>query len=149
MIEKEKVGGTCLHRGCIPAKELLETAAVFRMVGSAGDFGVEASAPSLDFAKTMTRKQQVVDQLFKGLAGLLKSRKVTVVEGTGTLGPDPTVTVTSESGETSELTGDAVILASGSVPRTIPGFEVDDKLVFTSDEVFQMTELPANVAVIG
>ena len=97
----------------------------------------------------MTRKQQVVDQLFKGLVGLLKNRKVTVVDGTGTLGPDRTVTVTGESGETSELTGDAVILASGSVPRTIPGFEVDGKLVFTSDEVFEMTELPAKVAVIG
>lgn len=149
MVEKEKVGGTCLHRGCIPAKELLETAAVFRTVGSAGNYGVEASAPSLDFAKTMTRKQQVIDQLFNGLSGLLKNRRVTVVAGTGTLGPDLKVTVTDADGGTSELAGDAVILASGSVPRTIPGFDVDGKVVHTSDEVFEMTELPAKVAVIG
>jgi dihydrolipoamide dehydrogenase len=87
--------------------------------------------------------------LFNGLAGLLKNRKVTVVEGTGTLGPDLTVTVTSASGTTQQLTGDAVILASGSVPRTIPGFEVDGTTVHTSDEVFEMTDLPAKVAVIG
>ena len=147
MVEKEKVGGTCLHRGCIPAKELLETAAVFRMVGNASEFGVEASTPTLDFSKTMARKQQVIDQLHGGLAGLLKNRKITVVEGTGSLGPDRTVTVAG--GTETELTGEAVILASGSVPRTIPGFEVDGKTVFTSDEVFEMTEMPANVAVIG
>jgi len=149
MVEKDKVGGTCLHRGCIPAKELLETAAVFRTVAGASDYGVEASAPALAMAKTMARKAQVIDQLHGGLSGLLKSRKVTVLSGTGTLGPDRTVTVAGEGGASHELTGDAVILASGSVPRTIPGFEVDSQTVFTSDEVFEMTALPANVAVIG
>ena len=92
----------------------------------------------------MTRKQQVVDQLFKGLAGLLKSRKVTVVDGTGTLGPDRTVTVTErERRDRASSPATRVILASGSVPRTIPGFEFDGRLVFSSDEVLEMTELPA------
>jgi len=149
MVERDKVGGTCLHRGCIPAKELLETAAVYRTVAGAQQFGVEASAPTLQFDVTMQRKQQVVDKLFDGLAGLLKNRKVTVLDGTGTLGPDHTVTVAGANGTTSEIRGDAVILASGSAPRTIPGFEVDSRTVFTSDEVFDMTELPARVAVIG
>ncbi len=149
MVERDKVGGTCLHRGCIPAKELLETASVFRTVADADRFGVNASAPALDFSVTMQRKQQVVDQLYKGLSGLVKGRKIAVFDGAGTLGSDRTVTVTDDSGETTELVGEHVVLASGSVPRTIPGFDVDDDLVFTSDQVFEMTELPGRVVVIG
>src|SRR3954454_11169310 len=72
MVEMDKVGGTCLHRGCIPAKELLESAHVFRTVGEASTFGVSAGKPGIDFSVTMARKQQVVDQLWKGLQGLLK-----------------------------------------------------------------------------
>ena len=142
MVEKEKVGGTCLHRGCIPAKELLETAAMVRHVGDAEKFGVKAGAPELDFGVTMARKQQVVDQLYKGLSGLVKSRKITVLEGTGTLGADKKVTVTGSDGQVTELTGTDVVLASGSVPRTIPGFDIDGKLVLTSDEVFELDHVP-------
>lgn len=149
MVEKDKAGGTCLHRGCIPAKELLETAHVFRTVADSAKFGVESSAPTLQFATTMERKASVVDMLFKGLSGLLKRRKVTVFAGTGTLGADRSVTVAGNDGSTATITGDAVILASGSVPRTIPGFEVDGSTVLTSDEVFELTELPGRVAVIG
>ncbi|MGN6695456.1 MAG: dihydrolipoyl dehydrogenase [Aquihabitans sp.] len=149
VIEKDKVGGTCLHRGCIPAKELLETAHVFRTVSEASKFGVESSAPTLAFATTMARKSEVITGLFTGLSGLLKSRKVTVFAGTGTLQADRSVLVRSDDGTSSHITGDAVILASGSVPRTIPGFEVDGKTVLTSDEVFELDELPAKVAVIG
>jgi len=148
VIEKDKVGGTCLHRGCIPAKELLETAHVFRTVGHAAQFGVESSAPSLEFATTMERKQKVVDTLFNGLSGLLKKRKVTMFAGTGTLQGDRSVKVSGDD-EHMTITGDAVILASGSVPRTIPGFEVDRSVVLTSDEVFELKELPSKVAVIG
>jgi dihydrolipoamide dehydrogenase len=149
MIEKEKVGGTCLHRGCIPAKELLETAAVYRHVAGAKEFGVLADQPGLDFAVTMQRKQKVVDQLWKGLQSLLKGRKVTTYIGTGSLHADHTVRVTGgESGDV-ELTGDAVILASGSVPRTIPGFEIDGELVVTSDELLSIDSLPSSAVVIG
>jgi dihydrolipoamide dehydrogenase len=148
LVEKDKVGGTCLHRGCIPAKELLETAHVFRTVGDAAKFGVESSAPTLAFATTMDRKQQVVDTLFNGLSGLLKKRKVTMFAGTGTLQADRSVVVAGAD-ESATITGDAVILASGSVPRTIPGFEVDGRVVLTSDEVFELTEMPSKVAVIG
>jgi dihydrolipoamide dehydrogenase len=149
LVEKDKVGGTCLHRGCIPAKELLETAHVYRTVAKAGDFGVQASAPGLDFGTTIARKTQVVDTLFKGLSGLLKHRKVTVLNGTGTLGSDRSVHVDGADGESADLTADAVILASGSVPRTIPGFDVDGHVVLTSDEVFELPALPPRVAVIG
>lgn len=149
MVEKDKVGGTCLHRGCIPAKELLETAHVFRTVAGAKEFGVQAEQPSLDFGATMDRKAKVIDGLFKGLQGLLKARKVTTLDGTGTLGRDNTVTVTGADGRTTEVTGRHVILAAGSVPRTIPGFDIDSRYVFTSDEVFEMTSVPGRVAVIG
>lgn len=149
VVEKDKVGGTCLHRGCIPAKELLETAHVFRTVSDAGRFGVESSEPTLDFGTTMERKSSVVDTLFKGLSGLLKNRKVTLFDGTGTLGSDRSVTVSGGDGETATITADAVVLATGSVPRTIPGFDVDGKVIITSDEVFDLEELPGRVAVIG
>ena len=145
MVEKDKVGGTCLHRGCIPAKELLETAAVHRTVSHAAEFGITAGEPSLDLGTAMDRKQKVVDGLHKGLGSLLKGRKVTVIDGFGKLGPERTVTVDDGT----ELTGDHVILAPGSAPRTIPGFDIDGELVLTSDQVFDIRELPARTAVIG
>src|SRR5438093_11461753 len=82
VVEKDKVGGTCLHRGCIPAKEFLETATVFRTVAGAKEFGVRADQPGLDFSVSQARKQKVVDQLWKGLGGLMKSRKITLFQGT-------------------------------------------------------------------
>jgi dihydrolipoamide dehydrogenase len=150
MIERDKVGGTCLNRGCIPAKELLETAAVFRHVAGAAQFGVHAGEPSVDFAASMARKTQIVDGLVKGLTGVLKARKVTTFAGTGTFEGEGRVTVTAGDGSTTELVGDSVILASGSVPRTIPGFDVDGRFVLTSDELTQdMDDLPRTAAVIG
>lgn len=149
LVEKGRVGGTCLHVGCIPAKELLETASVFRTVARAGEFGVEAGPPALNWPTTMARKQQVIDRLVGGLSALLKRRKVTVYEGTGTLGPDRTVTAAGRAGERTTLQGGSVILATGSAPRTIEGFEVDGKVVMTSDELLSVEALPGSAAVIG
>ncbi|MEZ5143542.1 MAG: dihydrolipoyl dehydrogenase [Acidimicrobiales bacterium] len=149
LIERQKVGGTCLHVGCIPAKELLETAAVHRAVVGAATFGIEAGPPKVDFAVTQERKQKVVDQLYKGLEGLLKKRKVTVLDGVGSLGPGHVVRVSGGASGEVELVGDVVVLATGSVPRTIPGFEVDGKVVVTSDELLSLAQLPASAAVIG
>ena len=145
VVEKEKVGGTCLHRGCIPAKEFLETAAVFRAVSGAEEFGVLASPPKVNFATSQSRKQKVVDQLWKGLSGLMKSRKIEIIEGFGTYLGDGQVQI--DQGEV--IVGDHVILAAGSQPRTIPGFDIDGKVVMTSDEVLSLTSLPGSVAVIG
>jgi dihydrolipoamide dehydrogenase len=147
MIERDKVGGTCLHRGCIPAKELLETAHVFRTVAGAKEFGVEAEQPSVDLSTAMARKQKVVDQTHKGLSGLLSGRKVTVYEGTGTLHADRLVKV--DGPEQVELKGKHVVLASGSVPRILPGFDVDGEVIFTSDEIFDIKQLPGRAVVIG
>jgi dihydrolipoamide dehydrogenase len=145
VIEKAKVGGTCLHQGCIPAKEFLETATVYRTVSGAKEFGIVADPPAVDFAQSQARKQKVVDQLWKGLASLMKKRKITVIQGTGTLWPNRTVRVDDGT----ELKGRYVILASGSLPRTIPGFDVDGKLVLTSDEVLALDHLPPRAVVIG
>lgn len=151
LIEKSKVGGTCLHVGCIPAKELLETAAVFRTVGHAGDFGVNASAPTIDMTVTQKRKQGVIDQLTSGLRGLLKKRKVTLYDGVGSIGPGRRVSVNGggEAGAVTELSASSVILASGSVPRTIPGFAIDGRLVVTSDELLSIDRVPQAAVVIG
>ncbi|HLI00916.1 MAG TPA: dihydrolipoyl dehydrogenase [Acidimicrobiales bacterium] len=145
VVEQEKVGGTCLHRGCIPAKEFLETASVYRTVAGAKEFGITAEQPLVEFAQSQARKQKVVDQLWRGLQGLLKKRKVQTFAGTGTLGPDHLVTVSDGT----QLHGTHVILATGSVPRTIPGFDVDGKLVLTSDEVLSLDKLPSSAVVIG
>ncbi len=154
VVERDKVGGTCLHRGCIPAKEFLETATVVRTVAGAKEFGVQAGQPVVDFAVSQGRKQKVVDQLFKGLAGLMKGRGIVTFDGTGTLLPGHRVRVEPNpspdgAGGAFEITGRNVVLATGSVPRTIPGFEVDGRLVLTSDEVLALEALPASVAVIG
>jgi len=148
VVEKDKVGGTCLHRGCIPAKEFLETAAVFRTVGAAKEFGVQTEQPTVDFAVSQARKQKVVEQNFRGLAGLMNGRGITTFSGTGTLLPGRRVTIAG-SDATTEITGRHVVLAAGSVPRTIPGFDVDGTVVMTSDEVLDLDRLPASVAVIG
>ena len=145
VVEKDKVGGTCLHRGCIPAKEFLETATVYRTVVGAKEFGIAADPPTIEFAQSQARKQKVVDQLWKGLQGLLKKRKVTVFAGTGSLGPNRVVTVDDGT----ELVGKHVILASGSLPRTIPGFDIDGRIVMTSDEVLGLERLPSSAVVIG
>ena len=149
IVERDKVGGTCLHRGCVPAKEFLETASVFRTVGSASDFGVKVAQPLLEFSVSQDRKNSVVDKLFKGLSGLLKGRKVTTLSGTGTLEADRRVRVIDGEDAGRVLSGRNVVLAAGSVPRTLPGLEVDGRWVMTSDEFLDLKEIPASVAVVG
>ena len=145
VVERDKVGGTCLHRGCVPAKEFLETASVFRTVSHASKFGIVTSEPSVDFKTSQARKQTIVDNLWKGLSGLMKKKKITIINGTGTLHPNNHVKVSDGT----ELTGTNVILAAGSVPRVIPGFEPDGRLVFTSDEFLDLDLMPGSAVVIG
>lgn len=148
LVERSKLGGTCLHVGCIPAKELLETAAVYQAVGHAGEFGVGTSAPTLDMSVAQSRKQGIIDRLTGGLAKLLGSRKVTVYDGSGSLGAGRTVTVTGGV-ESITLSGRHVILATGSVPRGLPGFTVDGERVVTSDELLSIESVPATAVVVG
>ncbi|HUR23319.1 MAG TPA: dihydrolipoyl dehydrogenase [Acidimicrobiales bacterium] len=145
VVEKDKVGGTCLHRGCIPAKHYLETASVFRTVAGAKVFGVQTDQPALDLGVSRDRKQKVVDQLWKGLQGLMKKRKITTFAGTGSLGAGHLVTVDDGT----ELHGTHIVVATGSVPRTIPGCDPDGETNLTSDHVLELDKLPASAAVIG
>ena len=150
LIEKRWIGGTCLNVGCIPAKELLETAHVYQTVAEAASFGVNAGEPQVDWSVTQQRKQAVVDELVGGVGQLLKGRKVTVFDGHGRLHAGRTVTIDPTDGsEQVTVTGDSVIIAAGSETRTIPGFEVDGTIVMTSDEVLSMPALPGTAVVIG
>lgn len=150
LVEHNKIGGTCLNVGCIPAKELLETASVFRTVSHASDFGVNVQPLGIEWSKTLQRKQGIIDQLVGGLTGLLKGRKVTLFNGTGRLAPDHrTVTIAGgESGEVS-ITADNVILAAGSLTRSLPGFPIDGQRIVTSDELLSIANLPSSAIVIG
>jgi dihydrolipoamide dehydrogenase len=149
LVEELRVGGTCLHRGCIPAKELLQTAEVLRTVRAAGEFGVAASEPTLDLGVAQRRKQEVVDKLTAGTETLLSGRKVTVLHGTGALADSTGLRLVVSDG--TELRGRHVVVATGSVPRALPveGFEFDGERVLSSDHVLELERVPARVAVIG
>jgi dihydrolipoamide dehydrogenase len=149
LVERDLVGGTCLHRGCIPAKSWLQTAEAFTGVERAGDFGVRAAPPSLDWSAARARKDQVVGRLHSGLTGLLKQRKVDVFEGSGRLAAPRAVDVWSSDGSTQRIEAEHVILATGSVPRTIPGYEIDGARIVTSDHALDWPSRPNRVAIIG
>ena len=148
LVEKDALGGTCLNRGCIPAKAFLETAAVKRHVDHAADFGIESASPSVNFAVTQARKQKIVAGLVGGIGAMCKGRKVEVFNGVGSLGPGRTVTVAMNDGSSATIEGSHVVLASGSVPRTIPGFDRGGPIM-TSDEVLDLDHVPPRVVVIG
>lgn len=148
VVEDQRVGGTCLHQGCVPAKELLQTAEVLRTTRGASEFGVGIgdAEPTLDLAVSQSRKQSVVDKLTKGVEGLLKQRGVVTVSAWGTLADGPGRVV--RAGER-ELVGDAVILATGSYPRALAGLEFDGSRVVSSEHVLAMQQVPRRALVIG
>ena len=148
LVEKDALGGTCLNRGCIPAKAFLETAAVKRHVEHAAEFGIQSSSPTVDFATTQARKQKIVKGLVGGIAAMCKGRKIEVFNGVGSLGAGRTVSVAMADGSTTSVTASNVILAAGSVPRTIPGFDRGGPIM-TSDEVLDLDHVPGRVVVIG
>ncbi|MCP3975092.1 MAG: dihydrolipoyl dehydrogenase [bacterium] len=148
LIEKERVGGTCLIRGCIPAKTWLQSAHVFSVVKKAGEFGVVASEPTVDWQIALARKNKVVNGLVNGLSGLLKARGVDVVEGYGSL-KDGGVEVTATDLSVTQIEAANVILATGSVPRSIPGYPIDGERIVSSDHALDWESQPGRVAIIG
>ncbi len=149
LVERDKIGGTCLHRGCIPAKAFLQTAEVYAGVAAAADFGVLTSEPVLDWSRALERKNSVVDQLYRGLIGLMKQRGIETVEGTGSIVGPGIVEVAVPDGPSRRLEAPAVIVATGSVPSSIPGYEVDGVHIVTSDHALDWQSVPGRVAVIG
>ncbi|MFV2083135.1 dihydrolipoyl dehydrogenase [Micromonospora sp. LOL_021] len=144
LIEKDKVGGTCLHRGCIPTKALLHAAEVADNARESEQFGVKADLVGIDMAGVNSYKDGVVGRLYKGLQGMIKSSKITYVAGTGRLvGPD-TVEV-----DGARYTGRNVILATGSYSRSLPGIEVDGERILTSEHALELDRVPSSAIVLG
>jgi|UniRef100_UPI004049EF65 dihydrolipoamide dehydrogenase len=144
LIEKEKLGGTCLHKGCIPTKALLHAGEIADNTRHAGDFGVKADFHSMDMAAVNSYKDGVIAKLHKGLEGLVKSRNVTYVQGSGKLVSSNTVEVSG-----TKYTGKNVILATGSYPKTLPGLEIDGKQIITSEQAIKLDYVPKSVIVLG
>jgi dihydrolipoamide dehydrogenase len=144
LIEKDKVGGTCLHRGCIPTKALLHAAEIADLATEGHAFGVRSSLDGIDMAGVNAYKDKVVTRLWKGLTGLVASRKIDVIEGTGRLTSPTTVQVGDQV-----ITGEHIVLASGSESRSLPGLAVDGQRVITSDDALQLDHVPASVVVLG
>ncbi len=148
LVEKERPGGTCLIRGCIPAKQWLHIAEVYATVKHASDYGVMSTAPEMDWKAALAVKQKAVETLVGGLGGLLKKRKVDVITGFGRLEGSGKVIVDTDEG-TKTLEGRAVILATGSHARSIPGYEIDGNRIVTSDHALDWPQRPNRVAIIG
>ncbi|MFG6118569.1 dihydrolipoyl dehydrogenase [Thalassobacillus sp. B23F22_16] len=157
VVEKGKMGGTCLHKGCIPSKALLRSAEVYRQTKEADEYGIITEQPKINFDRVQKRKQSIVDTLHKGVEGLMKKGKIDVYEGFGRiLGPSifspmpGTISVEMNNGEENEmLIPKNVLIATGSKPKTLPGLDIDGEFVMTSDEALEMEELPKSIIIIG
>ena len=143
LIEKDKLGGTCLHRGCIPTKALLHAAEVADTVKDAAHVGVNAQFGSIDMNVVNSYRDGIVDKLFKGLTGLVNSKNVTVIAGEGRMVGPKTIQVGDDT-----YTGTNLILASGSYSRSLPGLEIGGRVI-TSEHALQMTFVPNKVIVLG
>jgi dihydrolipoamide dehydrogenase len=143
LVEKDKLGGTCLHRGCIPTKALLHSAEIADNTREAENFGINATFNSIDMPKVNTYRDGIIDKLFKGLTGLVNSKNITVVAGEGRLTGPKTVTVNGDN-----YTGANVVLATGSYSKSLPGLEIGGRVI-TSDHALKLDFVPKSVIVLG
>lgn len=148
LVDEERPGGTCLIRGCIPAKQWLQIAEVYSTVANAAEFGVTTSQPEIDWQAALARKEQSVEGLVRGLGGLLKKNGVDVVSGFGRLAGDGRVQVDTEEGSRT-IEGDKIILATGSYAQTIPGYDIDGEKIVTSDHALDWPSQPRRVGIVG
>jgi len=144
LVEEDKLGGTCLHRGCIPTKALLHAGEVADSTRESEQVGVKASFEGIDMVGVNAYKDGVVSKLYKGLQGLVKSRKITYVEGHGRLTGPTTVQVGEQ-----RLEGRHVVLATGSVPKSLPGLDIDGNRVISSDHALRLDHVPNRVVILG
>lgn len=156
IIEKDKLGGTCLHRGCIPSKALLRSAEVYATIKESAQYGIETSGAQLVFPKVQERKEAVVEQLHQGVQFLMRKNKITVLSGKGrVIGPSifspksGAVAVELEDGEMETIVPAHLIIATGSRPRVLPGLEPDGEFILSSDEALTMEELPDSLIIVG
>lgn len=145
VIESAKVGGTCLHIGCIPTKALLESSGLYHKVHDRGqEYGILAPDAAFDYARIADRRDQVVNQLWRGVQGLMKKNRIEVIEGCGVLEGQGRLRVNDD-----QLTAGSIIVATGSRPRSLPGIEFDGERIISSDHATLARELPGSVAIIG
>ncbi|MEK4367695.1 dihydrolipoyl dehydrogenase [Paenibacillus sp. FSL R5-0473] len=156
IIEKDKLGGTCLHRGCIPSKALLKSAEVYAEIQESETYGIETAGATLVFPKVQARKDAIVEQLHQGVQYLMKKNKIQVVHAKGrVIGPSifspqsGAVAVEFEDGEMDTVVPTNLIIATGSRPRVLPGLEPDGKFIMSSDEALRMDELPTSLVIVG
>jgi dihydrolipoamide dehydrogenase len=150
LVERDKVGGTCLHRGCIPTKALLHAAELIDEIRDAGDFGIVVDAPDFDWDKVQSFKQSVVGRMYRGVSGLVRKKKeLELVEGNGYLADPKTVVVGTEDGERRLSAGRGVVLATGSYPRELPFIEADGERVQNSNHGLEAGDVPSSVVVVG
>ncbi|WP_328800168.1 dihydrolipoyl dehydrogenase [Paenibacillus sp. LX16] len=156
IIEKDKLGGTCLHRGCIPSKALLRSAEVYATIKESAQYGIETSGAQLVFPKVQERKEAVVEQLHQGVQFLMRKNKITVLSGKGrVIGPSifspksGAVAVELEDGEMETIVPAHLIIATGSRPRVLSGLEPDGEFILSSDEALTMEKLPASLIIVG
>ncbi len=144
LIEKDKVGGTCLHRGCIPTKALLHAAEVADSSRESGKFGIRTAFEGIDMPAVLSYQQGVVDRLWKGLQSTIAGRKIDTVYGDGRLVSPTSVVVNGDT-----YTGDHVVLATGSVPKSLPGLSLDGVRIITSDEALKLDRVPKSAVILG
>jgi dihydrolipoamide dehydrogenase len=147
VIEQDKVGGRCLNYACIPAKAVLRSADLLTEINEADEYGLKVASVEVDYAGVQARREKVVSTLTGGVAGLFKKNKIDLIEGTGALGADGNVLVEAGGGKQT-LAAETVILATGSVPRAIPGVELGGRVIGT-EQAWALQELPARLAVVG
>jgi len=149
VIEKERAGGTCLNWGCIPSKSLLKNAEVYQHILHAEDYGISTGKVSFDFAKVIGRSRNVSDRIAKGVEFLLKAKKVDYLVGEGKLGSDRKIKVRTADGKNQVIEATNVLLATGCLPRVLPGLKVDGKVVMTSREALEMKKQPKSIIILG
>ncbi len=143
VIEKDKLGGTCLHRGCVPTKAMLHVAEIADVSREGSQYGVQSSFSGIDVPAVNAFRDGIISKKYKGLQGLLKARGVTVIDGVGTLTSATSVSVGGD-----EIIGKHVVLATGSYSKTLPGLEITGRVI-TSEHALEMVEVPRRVAVLG
>lgn len=148
VIEEDLVGGTCLHRGCIPAKAWLQTAATYAAAAEAGTFGVDVSDLALDWQKASTRKDTVVSSLHHGLERTFRQREIPVINGHGRLAAPGRLQVAAAENDLL-VEADAIVLATGSRPQAVPGFDFDGIRIVSSDDALGWEEQPERVVIVG
>jgi dihydrolipoamide dehydrogenase len=149
LVEKDRVGGTCLNRGCIPTKALWRNAEILNTLKHIKEFGIEVEGYSINVEEVQSRKQKIVDQLVGGIEQLLKANKVEVLDGTASLKDKNTVTVALADGSTREITAKNIIIATGSKTALPPIEGADLEGVLTSDDLLNFREIPKRLAIIG